>query len=267
MTATAEERVARAARRARLRRALRFLGSYALVLGVLWAARSQWGIEESNDHGYSPEDDFRIHVVNRSQTPVLVDAFDGENQRRSTFLIDRERGFVDVSAPVGGKVRVSVRPLTANGPGARPGLIEWNTVPGTNLNVVVDASGHQVRSLKESNRPDYSMISVRSEHDLPIRVGWDMAPGNGGIYMPDARDRESNSWVGTGVHSWTGGMEFPAGQLASLPYAIPAVRKNARDFEIEANADGEIEVSIGRDGVVDAHEMTLFPTLLKFLRF
>ncbi|HZL98894.1 MAG TPA: hypothetical protein VFD43_01465 [Planctomycetota bacterium] len=239
---------------------------YASIMGGFWAARSRWGIEGSGEHWYPMEHPFRIHVVNRSQTPVLVDAIDEKGHRWSVFLIDRERDYIDVSAPVGSQVPISVRPLSAFGPGSRPGLIEWEPVAGVDLHVVVDESGQAVRTLKPATRTDYSMISVRSDHELPIRVGYDLAPGNGGIYMPDARDREDNCWVGTGVSSFTGGKGFAVGRPASLAYSIPAVRNNACEAAAVVDEDGEIEVAIGRDGRVDVHPMTLWPSVLKALQ-
>lgn len=236
-------------------------------MGGFWAARAYWGIEGSGDHWYPHDHPFRIHVVNRSQTPVLVDATDERGQRWSVFLIDHKREYIDLSAPAGSTIPVRVRPLTADGPGSLPGLIQWTPVPGQDLDVVVDSEGQQLRTLKEGRNTDYGMISVRSEYELPIRVGYDMAPGNGGIYMPDARDREENTWVGAGVSSFQGGKGFPVGKPASLAYSIPAVRNNARDFEIEANADGEIEIAIERDGMVDAHPFSLGPILLKSFGF
>jgi hypothetical protein len=245
----------------------RMLFVYLLIFGGFWLARDRWGIDGSGDHWHTMKHPFRIHVVNRSQTPVLVDALDEDGQRWSTFVIDRERDHIDVSAAAGSRIPIHVRPLTADGQGSRPGLIEWMPEAGKTLEVEITPSGQQVAKLRDGGFGEQGWIHVRSSHDLPIRVGHDMAPGNGGIYMPDPRQREKRSWVGAGVYSGYGGLICNAGQPATLAYSIPAVRHNAQDFDIEVNADGEMEVSIGRDGHVDAHPMSFGPTLLKWFQF
>jgi hypothetical protein len=254
----------------RRRRVLIGLVIWALVIGSVATARAHWGVTRSQNFAGAFDEAARVHFVNRGSQAVLFDAYDAEDRRTSMLLFSRERSHLDLRADIGSAVRVMVRPLSLDAPGVERRQITWTPVAGTDLEVTVTESGDEERTLTPSapgSHRSHSMIRVSSRYDLPLKVEYDLAPGNGGIYMPDAEQRYRAMWVGRGVWSFIGGTGATPDVPATLDYLVPALAGSVVDFSLRVPHDGVLEVAVTSGGGIVGGPPTVASRLARWTGF
>lgn len=224
-----------------------FAASALIAAGVVFFMKSQQ-LDRQGVITLGQDPVHTLHLANRDDEARMFRIRTDAGVDVPALLPARSRMRCELDHPGSGDIQVSVQRVITQGPGCVDRVIEWTTVAGEELTVMIQEDGEEIRLTEPWMHPTGgAFVRVHSLAASPVLVHYEDLADLGGGGNVDDDGRPAPSWIGAGAHRFIEGTGLEPGRAARLQYCITALAAPAV-ATISPTSDSSHEVVIEEDG-------------------